>query len=97
MDIDHLFSGLAVLLSLVGAGLGLRKHDSKKHQAKLEARSELGRRYAQMALTQSASVPADLQMTAALDAFRIIDTSLDGKRDFTESQARVFIDAAIKQ
>jgi hypothetical protein len=34
---------------------------------------------------------------ALLDAFRLADTALDGKRDFTDAQAKAFLDETTKE
>jgi len=97
--IDHILSGVAVLLSLAGAALGLRKHDSKKHEAALAARRELGLSYARSAhavCLHRKTAPVVMQK-ALLDAFRLADTALDGKRDFTDAQAKAFLDETAKE
>lgn len=85
----------SVVLSLVSLMLGLRKHDSKKHEARLTARAQHGRQTAALALDAVAgrSLPADLRARAELDAFRLIDLSADGKRDFTDAQAQQYLEA----
>jgi hypothetical protein len=54
---------------------------------------ELGMEYARLALLYAKDKGEE---KAALEAFRIIDSTADGKRDFTDAQARVFLDAAAK-
>ena len=78
----------------MGAGLGLRRHDAKKHEAKLTARRTLGLQYARAAwdVVKARNTAPGAQRAALLDAFRLADTALDGKRDFTDAQAQAFID-----
>jgi hypothetical protein len=56
-----------------------------------DSRASLGMEYARMALLYARNKDAD---RSALEAFRIIDSMADGRRDFTDAQARVFLDAA---
>ena len=97
--IDHLASALAVLFSLAGLAIGFRKHGVAKKAAILEARALLGQKYARLAVShaEQLGVPGEVKLQSALDAFRIIDTALDGRRDFTEAQARVFIESELKK
>ena len=57
----------------------------------------LGKRYAEMAWNYARSQPGanDPHKIAkhALDAFILIDKSADGKRDFSDSQAKVLLEA----
>jgi len=97
MDLDHLFSGVAVLLSAAAAALGLRKHDTKKRETEVAARHELGKRYAELAWAFARSRPdagdAKKARAHAVAAFVLADTSADGKRDFTDKQVAVYLDA----
>lgn len=96
MTLDSLPDALAVALSAAAVALGLRKHGAAKQTAQADARLELGRRYAALALDAVAAkgeMKADLRKRAELDAFRLIDTAADGRRDFTEAQAAQFLDA----
>jgi len=77
---------LGVIFHIVGVVLGVRKASLKK-----ELLQRLGREYAKLAVAHGKQQPT-LQREAALEAFRIIDESADGKRDFTDQQARLFID-----
>lgn len=92
--IDHIISGIAVLLSLLGFGLGLRKHDSKKKEAELLAWRMLGLSYARAAwaVVRYRNTAPGAVRGALLDAFRLADTALDGRRDFTDAQASSFLD-----
>lgn len=97
MDTHDILSGLAVVLSIVGAALGRRKHDTKKLEAEMAARHELGKRYAALAWA-FARAQADAgdprkARAHAVAAFVLADTSADGKRDFTDKQAGVYLDA----
>ncbi len=98
LDAHDMLSIGAMVLAGLSAALGLRRHDAKKHEAKLAARKEHGRQTARMAIDSVAlkSLPKDLRVRAELDAFRIIDKSVDGKRDFTDAEAAVFLDEARK-
>lgn len=101
MDTHDILSGIAILLSLAAGAMGLRKHDVKKHEAMLAARHDLGRRYAQLAWAWAKSRPgADDPRTAralAVSAFVLADTSADGKRDFTDKQVGVYLDAELSR
>lgn len=97
--VDHIISGIAVVFSLLGFGLGLRKHDSKKREAELTARAEQGRAYARQAhavVLHRQTAPL-VRRQALLDAFRLADTALDGRRDFTDAQAQSFLDEMSKE
>lgn len=97
IDPHDIASGVAVLLAGVGTALGLRKHDTAKKEAEATALHELGNRYAKMAWAYGrahveAGDPAKLQKHVE-DAFLLIDTTADGKRDFTNAQAKIYIEA----
>lgn len=94
LDIHDMMSIGAMVLAGLSAALGLRRHDSKKHEAKLTARRELGLQYARSAwavVMHRQTAPGAMR-AALLDAFRLADTALDGKRDFSDAQAQGFID-----
>ena len=94
MTPHDIFEVVFWLLSVAGFALGLRKHESKKHEAKLSARRALGLSYARAAwsiVRERKTAPSVLR-AALLDAFRLADTALDGRRDFTDAQASAFID-----
>lgn len=95
MTLDDILAGVSLVVSLVAVALGVRRHDAKKHEAKLMARATQGQRYAQIAVAHAAQMPPKDRLAAALDAFRLADTSLDGRRDFTDAQARIFIEAEV--
>lgn len=94
MDWHDVLSAAGLLFGLLGAGLGLRRHNSKAHEAKMTARREQGLAYARAAwdVVQARNTAPGAQRAALLDAFRLADTALDGKRDFTDAQAQAFID-----
>lgn len=77
---------IGVVFHIVGIVLAIRKTSLKK-----EMLHRLGQEYAKLAVAHGKARP-NLQREAALEAFRLIDESADGKRDFTDSQARLFID-----
>lgn len=95
MTTEDILSGVSLVASLAAVVLGLRRHDAKKHEAKLTARAAQGQRYAQLAVAHAAQMPQADRLQAALEAFRLADTALDGRRDFTDAQARVFIEAEV--
>lgn len=94
MDWHDALSAAGLLFGLAGAALGLRRHDAKKHQAKLAARRQLGLQYARAAwdVVRARNTAPGALRGALLDAFRLADTALDGKRDFSDAQAQAFID-----
>lgn len=57
---------------------------------------ELGRKYAELAVTYARAQPDGDLDRHALGAFILSDTASDGKRDFTDAQARVHLTAALK-
>ena len=94
MTLDDLLSGASLVASIVAVALGLRRHNSKAHEAKMTARREQGLAYARAAwdVVQARKTAPGAMRAALLDAFRLADTALDGKRDFTDAQAASFID-----
>lgn len=94
MTLDDILSGASLVASIVAVALGLRRHNSKAHEAKLTARRTLGLQYARAAwdVVKARNTAPGAQRAALLDAFRLADTALDGKRDFTDAQAQAFID-----
>ena len=94
---DHALSLSAVVLALVSVVRSFVLADAKKKEAAVTAKHELGKRYAVMAWAYArshveAGDPAKLQKHAE-DAFILADTAMDGKRDFTDSQAAVYLNA----
>lgn len=57
-----------------------------------------GVEYAKLAITyaQAQGGQKEQQLAHALGAFRLIDTSNSGKRDFSDNQARVFIETVMQ-
>lgn len=94
MTLDDILSGASLVASIVAVALGLRRHNSKAHEAKMTARREQGLAYARAAwdVVQARKTAPGAMRAALLDAFRLADTALDGKRDFTDAQAQAFID-----
>ena len=94
MDWHDALSAAGLLFGLVGAGLGMRRHNSKALEAKMTARREQGLAYARAAwdVVRARNTAPGAMRGALLDAFRLADTALDGKRDFSDAQAQAFID-----
>lgn len=94
MTLEDILSGASLVLSVVAVALGLRRHDAKKHEARLVARREQGLAYARAAwdVVRARNTAPGALRGALLDAFRLSDMAVDGKRDFTEAQAAAFID-----
>jgi hypothetical protein len=95
--LDHVLAVSSIALALVSIVRSFILADSKKKEAAVTAKHELGKRYALMAWAYArshaeASDPAKLEKHA-LDAFLLADTSTDGKRDFTSAQATVYLNA----
>ena len=80
LDALQLVATLAVLVAVL-----YRRKDVE------DGRASLGMEYARLALLYARDKGTP---TAALEAFRLIDTTADGRRDFSDAQARVFLDAA---
>ena len=77
---------LLLLLVLLGVTLWRRTQEP-------ETRHNLGMEYARLALKAAAHLPSH-RAEGEVKAFRLIDTSADGRRDFTDAQARTFLEAA---
>lgn len=94
---DHILAVSSIVLALVSIVRSFMLADSKKKEAAVTAKHELGKRYALMAwaYARSHAEAGDLAKLEkhALDAFVLADKSADGKRDFTDSQAKVYLDA----
>ena len=94
---DHILSVASVVLALVSIVRSFVLADSKKKEAAVTAKHELGKRYAVMAWAYAKSHaeavdPAKLQKHAE-DAFLLADTSADGKRDFSDAQIKIYLEA----
>jgi F420-dependent methylenetetrahydromethanopterin dehydrogenase len=95
--IDHVLTISSVVLAFIAVARSFMLADTKKKEAAVTAKHELGKRYAQMAWAYArshveAGDPVKLQKHAE-DAFILADTAVDGKRDFTDSQAAVYLNA----
>jgi len=95
---DHIDPiSIAALLIAVGAALRAQFHsNARKTEAKTQALDLLGRKYASLGWAYSKQ-QADYADPAkarkhAVEGFVIADTSADGKRDFTDKQAGVYVD-----
>ena len=68
----------------------LRKQRDKKSEWQ-----HLGKEYARLANAYADSLGGSEseKLQHALDAFRKADLALDGKRDFTDAQSRIFVSA----
>lgn len=79
-------------LAVLAAVLIRRKSDR-------EARSRIGTEYARIAVSHAKRMGGDskAQLSTALAAFRLADEAADGKRDFTDAQARILIEAAFHE
>ena len=88
---------VALVVAVLSLVVSLSRKDDRKRQAELDASQHLGMQYARMAWTYARSQPeaSDPHKLAkhALDAFILIDKSADGKRDFSDSQAKVLLEA----
>lgn len=97
--IDHLFSGAALLIAIAA---GLRAHfhsNARKAEAEALALDTLGKKYAALGWAYAAAQPDSASSRArarqhAVEGFVIADTTADGKRDFTDKQVGVYVDAA---
>ncbi len=65
----------------------------KKQRDKKAEWSELGKQYARLAVAYARQMGGDSgeQLQHAVEAFRLADIALDGKRDFTDAQSRIFV------
>ena len=91
---------VAVVALFVSVAAGVRAHfhsNARKAEAAAEARNNLGKKYAELgwaySRVQPDSTDPEKARKHALEGFVIADTAADGKRDFTDTQARVYVDA----
>lgn len=84
LDVVQAVGTLAVLAAVL-----IRRKSDK------EALNRLGQEYARIAVSHAKRMGGDnsAQLSTALSAFRLADESADGKRDFSDAQARVLIEA----
>lgn len=71
----------------------------RKKKSLAAERHELGTQYAQLAVAYAATkggTPLE-QRRHALAAFRLADETADGKRDFTDAQTAVYLDAVERE
>lgn len=70
-----------------------------KRGGEAQARAMLGQEYARVAVSHAKRMGGDrdAQLRTALSAFRLADETTDGKRDFSDAQARVYIEAAFAE
>jgi hypothetical protein len=88
---------VAVVVSLLSLVVSLSRKNDRKIEAELQARDALGKKYAELAWSYSKVQESDDPEKArkhAEQAFVLADTSADGKRDFNDTQMRVYLDAA---
>lgn len=89
---------LVALVLAVVAFVRSFQHSVKTKATLAEKRDVLGKRYAALGWAYSAqqSEFSDPEKAAkhAYDGFIIADTSLDGKRDFSDTQVRIYVEAA---
>ncbi len=91
---------VSVVALVVAVAAGVRAHfhsNARKAEAEAEAIHLLGKKYAALGWAHSraqkdSSDPAKARKHA-VEGFLIADTAADGKRDFTDKQAGVYIDA----
>ncbi len=97
MTLELAVAVAALAVSLISLAVALSRKDSAAVEAKVTAKHELGKRYAVLAWAfarvQPDSHHREKLEKHALDAFTLADTAADGTRDFTPSQARVYLDA----
>lgn len=87
--VDHILAGIAVLLASVAAWFARKAAKPNRQQ---DGRA-LARTAVDYALAHQA--PGIAVERTALDAYRLGDVQADGKRDFTDAQAMVFIRAEL--
>jgi hypothetical protein len=89
---------VAVLVSVLSLVVSLSRKNDRKIEAELQARDALGKKYAELAWSyskvQRESSDPEKARKHAEQAFVLADTSADGKRDFNDTQMRVYLDAA---
>jgi hypothetical protein len=94
---DHILAIASIVLALVSIVRSFILADYKRKEAAVTAKHELGKRYAVMAWAYARAHAEAVDLVKlekhALDAFLLADTAADGKRDFTDSQAKVYLDA----
>lgn len=89
---------IALFLSVCSLALSIHTLRVKRGTHKRESRDALGKKYAEMAWIYAkaqpeASDPAKLRRHAE-QAFVIADKAADGKRDFSNAQAAVYLNAS---
>jgi len=98
MSAEILMSALALLASLASVAVSLSRKNDRKIESEMAARDSLGKKYAEVGWAYSraqkdSSESAEKARRHAVEGFVIADTAADGKRDFTDKQAGVYVDA----
>jgi hypothetical protein len=89
-------SFVEISLFLATNALNILLHLRRQSTSK-EDRALLGRDYARLAVLHAGQFHGPERMLHAVEAFRLIDSTADGKRDFSDAQARVFINAELEK
>ena len=92
---------IAVSALVISIAAAFRAHfhsNARKTDALVDARRKLGEKYAALgwayASVQKDSDDQEKARKHAFEGFIIADTNADGKRDFTDRQVAVYVDAA---
>jgi hypothetical protein len=86
----------AVVISLISLIVSISRKNDRRIESEAQAMDLLARKYASLGWAYSkmqadSSDPVKARKHA-LEGFIIADTSADGKRDFTDKQAGVYVD-----
>ena len=100
MNVEILLGCLSVLLSATALAVAILRGNARKAEAEAAAMDLLARKYASLgwAYSRMQKDSADSPEKArkhAVEGFIIADTAADGKRDFTDKQAGVYVDAHV--
>lgn len=98
MSADFILSLTSLLAALASVVVSLSRKNDRKIESEMAARDSLGKKYATLGWAYSraqkdSSESAEKARRHAVEGFVIADTAADGKRDFTDKQAGVYVDA----
>ena len=98
MNLEIGIAVASLVSSLVAVIVSLSRKDERKAEAQVEAVHLLGKKYASLGwaysrMQRDSAESAEKARKHAVEGFIIADTAADGKRDFTDKQAGVYVDA----
>ena len=96
---DLILPLISVVASLAALAVSIFRGNARKEEAKATAMDTLGKKYAALGWAYSKAQPDSSDPAKArkhaVEGFLIADTAADGKRDFTDKQAGVYVDAHV--